>query len=234
MKPNYHVAGEEYFDRKRVLLQWSWFDPYQASRECIRSAFKKLGYIELNVSVIDEARKLVGTGIFDRARPKKACAPEVLNCSTFMYYLHSLMGVSITCPAYDQRDQGRRLDKPVLGSMVFTTGVPGKEYHDGNHGDRVGHVGIVVGLNPVKVIHAYALNAEQEVYYPAIHEVSLKGFLSKREFRGFSMILPPLDDCLVLELPDACDFNWSKEAFRQIGIGVYQIKSSEKKKTNRV
>lgn len=198
----------------RCLVSWQTFRGFEMPRaKVIEQIEAQLGFVPIEVDLIEEARSLVGTGEFER-RVEESKAPQVINCSSLMAYLFGLLGVDIPRFAFTQRDFGQSVyfHKMEAGDLIFTSGIEGRyEYYHSDPKDGVGHVGLIVGDGTV--IHAFNPDPEAQEPPPAIYQENLKRFLAGREFRGACRILPCKEDRIVLEIPDTENIRWSDDIF---------------------
>jgi cell wall-associated NlpC family hydrolase len=114
-------------------------------------------------------------------------APYLVNCSSFLKYVYSQMGICLPRLAIQQSEVGQLVsrDDLVVGDLVFLTGHINRYRND--PAQSVGHVAMVVG--PSQYIHArvggVALASEKQLY-------------KKAEFRLARRYIQPTDHAILL------------------------------------
>ncbi len=148
-----------------------------------------IGFVELRVSLLVEARELIGTARYVRgAKPSEA--PHTVDCSSFTKYIYARRGLWLPRRSIQQREAGQvaYLSDPRPGDLVFTTGW--KNYYRDNPDDAIGHVGMITGEGTV--IHA----ANRSLH---VLEVSIDGFMREKALRGVRRYLP--DSIRTFQIP---------------------------------
>ncbi|MFH0968944.1 MAG: NlpC/P60 family protein [Patescibacteria group bacterium] len=124
-------------------------------------------------------RSCIGASQF-RLRAKIENAPKIVNCSSFIQYLFSKVGISLPRLAVQQREKGKEvisIEEAISGDLIFTTGLAISVRCD-IQGDEVGHVGLFTEKNTI--IHACN---------KGVLEVNPEEVFKERAFRGIRRML---------------------------------------------
>lgn len=127
-------------------------------------------------------------------------APATIDCSTFTWWLYSLMGIELERRSIDQRRQGApvAVGDVRAGDLVFTTGEGHDYWYDDEPEMTIGHVALAAG--PDSVIHATRQGVIEE---------DVRSFLKTREFRDIRRIVPDEDDFYVFRVDPVWDIRSS-------------------------
>ena len=142
---------------------------------------KQLGFQILLVDTSIIARSVQGASVYKEGASWKD-APSAFDCSFYMKWIYSYIGIELPRHTYQQREIG----KPVMlndlqeGDLVFTTGkIP---YYKHNPNDGVGHVGMVTDKKTI--LHATSSRN-------GVVECSIDTFIKRDDrYRGARRILP--------------------------------------------
>ncbi len=153
------------------------------------------GFKQIQIDVIDHARTCIVSSRYRRGAPMHE-APAVVDCSSFIKWLHSVRGIWLPRRSIQQRELGLivELDEIRSGDVIFTSGAI--DYYLNDPTDGVGHAGIATGEG--SVIHA----ANSKVN---IIESSLDEFVGESRFRGARRFGACDTDVFTLEVPESRD-----------------------------
>ncbi|MEA3249336.1 MAG: NlpC/P60 family protein [Patescibacteria group bacterium] len=120
-----------------------------------------------------------------RRGARLAEAPDTVDCSSFIWWLYSLMGIELERYSIDQRKQGSpvKVGNVHPGDLVFTTGSRHNHWNEDNPEMTIGHVALATDGG--HVIHATRRGVVEE---------DVKTLLSRREFRDIRRVVPGDDD----------------------------------------
>ncbi len=194
----------------RLLFDLRWCEggedwPVIDRKELMGMLVRKLCLIPVEIDIVQEAKQLVGTGCY-RLSAGTTEAPQSVDCSSFVKYLFTLMGIRLPRYSADQRGAGAPvgMDELLPGDLVFATGP--QNFHADDPENGVGHVGLYAGEQTV--IHASPGK-------PAITQVPLKEFYTGRKMRGACRILPPKQYQQVFSLKGA-RYDYAVDLLRQV------------------
>ncbi len=150
-----------------------------------------LGFCVIEINLIQVARSCIGVSRYSRGA-RLVDAPNVLDCSSFMKWLHAQQGMCLPRRTIQQIELGVEVNFSAMsaGDVVFTTGRI-NYYHD-DLGQGVGHVGIATGEGTV--VHA----ANSRV---GIVENKIEDFVQRAELRGIRRYIPNPSRTVILETP---------------------------------
>lgn len=149
------------------------------------------GFKIVEVDIIASARQCIGTSRYRRGA-RLSEAPTVVDCSSFVKWLHAIRGIWLPRRSIQQRELGEavNLDELARGDAVFVSGWINYYHDDSTNG--VGHEGIATGDGTV--IHAADKKAN-------VVETPLDKFIGKTKFRGARRYIPKDVEVLTLETP---------------------------------
>jgi len=132
-------------------------------------------------------------------------APAVFDCSSFTWWLYSLMGIELERRSIDQRRQGIPVEPSDVraGDLVFATGERRNYWYDDEPDVTVGHVALATGRGTI--IHA----CRQGVVEDPIDKL-----LDPDRFRGIRRIVKDEDDFYTFsiaprwEVTSTIDIRW--------------------------
>ncbi|MES2059422.1 MAG: NlpC/P60 family protein [Patescibacteria group bacterium] len=155
---------------------------------------EKKGFKLVEVDAIALARGCIGSSKYRRGA-KADEAPAVVDCSSFIKWLHSLRGIWLPRRSIQQRELGATIefDKIQAGDVVFVSGAIDYYLHDPD--DGVGHVGIATGDGSV----VHAANSKLHVV-----ESSLDDFVGSK-FRGAKRFGICDESVLTFKVPESRD-----------------------------
>lgn len=171
------------------------------------------GFSLVEVDPVQVARACCGTAVYRRgALPEEA--PNVLDCSTLIWWTYSQMGIEL--PRYSVSQRQAMADSGIRDPVQLQLTRPGDViYVCGRHPywltdpqDGVGHVGLLTGEGTV--IHA-ANKIRGVVEDP--FDVFLKDW---QDFRGIGRVLPPDRKVVTLETPPGRSIRWTIDLHRMI------------------
>lgn len=169
--------------------------------EEVLSILNRKGFRKIDVDVTMLARQCIRDSRYRRgARPHEA--PQVVDCSSFIKWLHAQRGIWLPRRSIQQREHGEAISpsKIVAGDVVFASGWI--DYYHDDPLDGVGHVGIATSNKTV--IHAANKN-------DGVIESPLDAFTRERKFRGARRYIPKDVDVLTLEIPPSMDVETSDD-----------------------
>jgi len=162
---------------------------------------KEKGFQEVEVNLVEIARKLVGVSEYRRgARPNEA--PQIVDCSSLIVWLYGQKGIWLPRLTIQQREFGTQVNtcRMRAGDLVFTSGY--KDHLPTDQTEGVGHVGMAT--NDETVIHA----AGRLV---GVIESSLQDFIGEKELRGRKRIIPDNSHIFTFITPDEQEIEWSDD-----------------------
>lgn len=164
-------------------------------------ALYKLGFVKIDVNIVTLARECIGKSKYQRAA-KPSQAPGVVDCSSFVKWLYSQLGIWLPRRSIQQRELGEPIDLSSLqaGDLIFVSGFIDYFYED--PADGVGHVGITTGEQTI--IHAK--NKKEGVI-----ESSLADFIANGKFRGARRYVPKDQDIHTFVTPASREVEFSDD-----------------------
>jgi len=119
-------------------------------------------------------------------------APATVDCSSFIWWLYSLMGIELERRSIDQRRQGVPVepDDVRAGDLVFATGEKRSYWYDDEPEVTVGHVALATGKGTI--IHACR---------QGVVEDPIKSLIASERFRGIRRIVPDEKDFYTFSIP---------------------------------